>query len=241
VKQFVKWLMSCTPYRIVRDRGANRFQAIETCLQSLKARGYDPTVIIDGGAHLGSFTLAVRPIFPRASFHLIEPQPTCSTQLTQFCAQNGFIFHQCALADNAGTVPLSRTTSPSTGAHIRPEADTDTEQVTAARLDDLFPSLKENARALLKLDLQGYEMYALRGGTRLLRSGSIEVILCEVSFYAQAYEPSIAALTQFLHEHGFGLHDIASLAGRARDNRCHQGDFLFVRSDSDLAKDKRWN
>jgi hypothetical protein len=44
----------------------------------------------------------------------------------------------------------------------------------------------------------------------------------------------------FLDAQGFSLHDVASLAGRARDNRLRQGDFLFVRRDSPLASDERW-
>jgi hypothetical protein len=65
-------------------------------------------------------------------------------------------------------------------------------------------------------------------------------VLTEVSFYAQAYEPTIAELVSFLDQNGFELHDVAALTARQRDNRLHQGDFLFVRKDSALAGDKRW-
>jgi hypothetical protein len=71
-------LMAQTPYRIVRDRSANRFQAIETCLRQMKRRGFAPRMIIDAGAHIGSFSIAAQAIFPDAIFHLIEPQPPAS-------------------------------------------------------------------------------------------------------------------------------------------------------------------
>jgi ribosomal protein L11 methylase PrmA len=70
VKQLLRWIMAWTPYRIVRDRGANRFQAIETCLRAMKGRGFAPRVVIDGGAHAGSFSIAAQSIFPQAIFHL---------------------------------------------------------------------------------------------------------------------------------------------------------------------------
>lgn len=66
------------------------------------------------------------------------------------------------------------------------------------------------------------------------------MIPCEVSFFAQAYEPSIEALVRFLDERGFALYDIAALAARRRDNRAHQGDLLFVRRDSPLMADTAW-
>ena len=118
VKHLIKVFMSQTPYRIVRDKGANRFQAIETCLREMKKRGFAPKMIIDGGAHMGSFSNAAQSIFPDAICHLIEPQPACSRPLRALCAMKGFVFHECALAENQGCINLTRTLEPSTGAHV---------------------------------------------------------------------------------------------------------------------------
>jgi hypothetical protein len=43
-----------------------------------------------------------------------------------------------------------------------------------------------------------------------------------------------------MDENGFLLYDIAALAGRTRDNRLAQGDFVFARKDSALMEDGRW-
>jgi FkbM family methyltransferase len=237
MKRLIKWLIEQTPYRIVRDKGANRFQAIETCLREMKRRGFAPRVVIDGGAHIGSFSIAAKSIFPDAVFHLIEPQPACSKPLRKLCAMKGFVFHECALAEKQGHISLTQTREPSTGAHITSDAE-NAIPVVATTLDALFGSVTQDDRPLLKLDLQGYELHALRGGPTFLQS--VEAILTEVSFYAQAYEPAIAALISFLNDSGFLLYDIASLAGRTRDNRLCQGDFVFVRAGSQLLQDGRW-
>jgi FkbM family methyltransferase len=237
VKRLVKMLLAQTPYRIVRDKGANRFQAIEACLYAIKRRGFSPKVVIDGGAHIGSFSVAVQLIFPDAVFHVVEPQPACCKPLEELCAANGFIFHKCALAEKKGQIHLTRTYGPSTGAHITME-NRDAIPVMADTLDALFGSITRNDRPLLKLDLQGYELHALRGGVTFLQAA--EVILTEVSFFAQAYEPPIAALVSFLSDNGFQLYDIASLSGRSRDDRLRQGDFIFVRIGSQLLKDGHW-
>ena len=121
--------------------------------------------------------------------------------------------------------------SPSTGAHIQPSTDghvVATQTVTVATLDSILAGIGYDDRTLLKLDLQGWELEALHGAVAAL--AAIEVILIEVSFYAQAYEPPVATLIAFLSDHGFVLHDIASLIGRARDDRAHQADFVFVRA-----------
>jgi FkbM family methyltransferase len=239
MKKLIKSLMALTPYRIVRDHGANRFHAIEPCLRMLKARGFAPRVVIDCGAHVGSFSLTTRSIFAEATFHLIEPQPACGNALQAVCnATPGFVFHDCALADRPGRVELAVMDEATAGAHIAVSGE-NAVSVSAKTLDGLFSFVTPKDRAFLKLDLQGYELHALRGASRLLRS--VEVVLTEVSFYAQAYEPPIAALVAFLSEHGFALYDIASLASRARDGRPRQGDFVFVRNGSPLAADTRWD
>jgi len=240
LKSIVKKLMGRTPYRIVRDSPPNGFQAIEFCLRSLKDRGFSPSVVIDGGAHLGSFSLTGKTIFPQAKFHLVEPQLACAASLKLLCARHGFVLHECALADRAGNVFLLKTDLPGTGAYIKPEPDADSIAVTACTLDSLFITwVAPDDRVLLKMDLQGYELHALRGARSAMKS--VEVILTEVSFYAQAYEPSILDLLVFLNENEFQLYDIAALFRRQRDDRLHQGDFVFVRRGSRLLEDKRWD
>jgi FkbM family methyltransferase len=201
----------------------------------MRDRGYHPRLVIDGGAHLGSFAIEARSIFPSASFHLVEPQKACADALTKLAASNGFTFHQCALSDKVGQVALTQGDVPNTGVHIEGEDGL----VSASTLDALFGEMIiEGDRTLLKLDLQGYELHALRGASKTLRS--IEIVLTEASFYAQAYEPSILELMNFLDQSGFQLYDVAAIAGRWRDNRAHQGDLIFARKGSRLLFDTAW-
>jgi FkbM family methyltransferase len=238
MKRLIKSLLEYTPYRIVRDNGANRFHAIEPCLRMMKARGFSPRIIVDGGAHLGTFSIAAEAIFPNAIFHLVEPQPACRDRLRTLCAEKGYSFHECALAEKAGRIGLTATPEASTGAHVASGGE-DAVSVAAETLDRLFGSITRADRVFLKLDLQGYELHALKGGLEFLRSA--EAILTEVSFYAQAYEPPISTLVAFLSDNGFQLYDIAALGGRTRDNRPRQGDFVFIREGSELLQDTGWD
>jgi FkbM family methyltransferase len=238
LKDLLKSLLSRTPYRIARTE-PNRFDATDSILLRLHRSGFEPGVVIDGGAHLGDFSLAARRLFPGAVFHLIEPQRACHPRLAAICTRTGFILHDCALADRVGTVEFMHTAEPQTGALVWSGGGVETVTVAASTLDALFgQTLARAHRPLLKMDLQGYELEALHGGATVLRS--VEVILTEVSFYSQAHAARLLELMVFLDAQGFSLHDIVSLAGRARDNRLRQGDFLFVRRDSPLASDERW-
>ncbi len=235
IRRIAKALIGLTPYRVLHGP-ANRFDAIEPNLTLLKAFGYEPRVVIDGGAHLGSFARLAGRLWPAAVTPLLEPQPACQAALGALAKGGRHIPHSVALGsaeDAAAGLKLSVEDQPTTGAHI---AD-DGVAVQVATLDSLV-QLTAADRTLLKMDLQGYELQALRGAGRML--GETEVILTEVSFFAQAYEPPIARLVDLLDRHGFELFDVAALSSRTRDGRLRQGDLIFVRRGSPVSRDTRW-
>ncbi len=85
-------------YRVTRAGAANRFAAMDDALWLLRSWGYDPRVVIDGGANVGVFTQMARRIFPEAQFHLVEPQPACAPVLRGLAQRwPGVHFHQTAL------------------------------------------------------------------------------------------------------------------------------------------------
>lgn len=238
-----KWLIALTPYRVISG-APNRFQEVDACIARLQHRhGYRPRVIIDGGAHLGSFSLAAHKLFPDARVHLVEPQPACRPGLDKLAATLGFAFHPYALSDRAGTARLMCYATPNTGAFIAwndtTTADVEVE-VETRTLDQLFAAkLTPNDRALLKLDLQGHELIALAGAKALLPA--VEVVVIEVSFFRQIAEPTIPQLIGFFDQAGFDLFDVAALSGRTRDDRLRQGDFIFVRRGSAISSDTNWS
>lgn len=244
LRSILKSTLKRTPYRVIRARDGNRFQAIEECLASLARRGYAPARIVDGGANVGDFARSAARIFRPSVVHLVEPQPACAKYLERLEAEVPYRFHGVALGSEDSFLDLAiDPNAVTTGAHILPTAQSPegstSVRVPVMRLDTMLgPDISAEDRTLLKLDLQGWELEALRGAEGIL--DRIEVALIEVSFFVQAYEPSVETLVRFLDDRGFALHDIAALAARGRDNRAHQGDFLFVRRDSALASDTAW-
>lgn len=245
MKKNLKSILAMTPYRVLRRTAINRFQANSETLQTLRDRGFQPAFVIDGGANVGDFARETARHFPAARFELIEPQPGCKPRLDTLSKVLDARVHPCALTSDSETHSIHLRTDASqtsTGAHVvDPDAPDQSGviSVPAITLDALFGGKwSPDQRGLLKLDLQGFELEALRGGMNTLVN--IDVILIEVSFYRLSKEPSIAELIAFLSDAGFELHDIASISARQRDNRAYQADFLFVRAGSLLTKDTAW-
>jgi FkbM family methyltransferase len=211
----------------------------------LRSRGYDPRIVIDCGANLGQWMSIADEVFPGTTYHAIEPQARCAAALEQRRASRpGLTVHATALAepgidsvrmigsgDGSGTgnfVALPDETLPDE--MIRP----------AATLDALFGNEVQAAhRALLKLDVERYEIAVLQGASRLLQA--VEVVLSETSvFDVGGHRPVFVDLMMFMTRHGFEFYDVACLSGRPRDHRLRQMDVIFARHDSPLLRDQSW-
>jgi FkbM family methyltransferase len=226
---------------------SNRFEAMRHALMLLRRRGFDPTFVIDAGANVGKWTRMASEIFPSARFALVEPQPGCQTALSVYQPPR-FRVHPVALT-GPGIAAVTMTAGGnqrSAGAFVAtapPPAGVALKSYPAETLDDLFASdVAGDGRVLLKLDLEGHELHALRGAIRVLPH--IEVVICEVTFfdvYATGTRVVFHDIYTHFTSHGFELYDFGSLLGRERDQRLIFGDAVFVRKGSPLVADLSWD
>ncbi|OFV92013.1 MAG: hypothetical protein A3G76_03315 [Acidobacteria bacterium RIFCSPLOWO2_12_FULL_65_11] len=246
MKKLVQRAFRQVGYRVERWRPASRFNAMDETLELLHGRGFDPRVILDGGANCGQWAQMALDVFPEACVHLIEPQPSCRRALEQLAASRPTArLHALALSE-PGRDRLSLTGGVAyagTGVHVMTPTETEVElECRATTLDELFATIVSRAdRPLLKLDLEGHELAALRGATRLL--DAVEVAIVEAQLYdinQSGVTPVFRDVYDLLAHRGFDLYDIASTGWRRRDMRMHMLDPVFVRTDSPLYADRSW-
>ncbi len=225
----------------------NRFDGMRDALALLRMAGYAPRVVIDCGANRGDWSRLARSVFPHAAFHLVEPQPACASLLSELAARTPGIFVHPVAVTEPGVTHVRMVgggwTGGGTGAFVACPVEVGTDEVRcpATTLDSLLADRVTRAdRALLKLDLEGHEISALSGGTRLL--ASTEVVLTEVQFYEieSNGRAAFGDIMKFLHDRGFELYDFACLSPRPRDRRLRIGDVFFVQHDSPLLGDRSW-
>jgi FkbM family methyltransferase len=199
--------------------------------------------VIDGGANRGQWFAIASAIFPGASFHLIEAQDFCWPFLERAAVARGrTTLHRTAITSpGVTTVRMHRGGDPgNTGAFVFAESEghaTDL-QAPATTLDALLaPALTREDRVLLKLDIEGHELEALRGAPALL--DLVEVLVCEVRFFDvnRSGRPEFGEVLAFLDGRGFVLYDVDMLSSRPRDLRLRIGDVIFVRRGSPLTED----
>lgn len=170
--------------------------------------------VVDGGANIGEFAHLVRLALPKADLVCVEPLAAPARALRGA----GFRVEEAALWDEEGTLSLSVPGPSSTSATVMDPSQG--VPVRAVRLDGLAVA---GRRLLIKLDLQGAELHALRGiGDLLPRTAGF---LLEVSFGPGGTYASLAALMA-----GWGFHEYATLNECEDDDRVVEADKVFLRT-----------
>lgn len=173
-------------------------------LQTLRRLGLRPSTVIDGGANIGQFARAAAETFPEARVLSFEALPEVAARLRTNLADCPHATpFESALGSHDGTLRFFRSAYDLASSAL-PSASEDGEEleVSVGRLDTLLASEALRAPVLLKLDLQGYELEALRGAPETL--ARTDHVLLEIAFEsAYVGEASFGELYEFLREAGF--------------------------------------
>jgi hypothetical protein len=111
-------------------------------------------------------------------------------------------------------------------------------QVNIETLDNILQKLSVFPD-LIKLDLQGGELSALKGAPKTLKHAELAIIEfgC-LDAYINRTTPR--ELIDIMYDNEFCLYDIASCSDRPYDGALTGGDFFFVKNSSNLRKYKGW-
>ena len=134
---------------------------------------------VDGGANIGLFSLvAARRVGPTGKVFAFEPSPATAHILSENCVLNGYSqveINQVALSEVAGKRDFYAFSGSRAGlSSFLPIENNGAKKITVASttLDEALSGGHDKLR-LVKLDLEGAEVKALRGATTLLQKGVI--------------------------------------------------------------------
>ncbi len=202
----------------------------------------DCTTVIDIGANRGQFALVGRHCFPHARIFSFEPLPEPAAVYRQVFSHDS----EAVLYDSAiGPKPEQRTMQVSARddsssllpiSSLQREIFPGTNEVGTVdvRVAPLNAFVREDdfvGPAMLKLDVQGFELEALRGCESLL--SRFDWVYCECSFVELYSGQKLAAeVIDWLSGKGFQIKGIYNPV-YDREGRAVQADFLFRRNDVD--------
>lgn len=194
--------------------------------------------VVDIGANRGQFALVARHCFPAAAIVSFEPLPgPAAVYRALFAGDDRARLVEAAIGSEPGeaTIHLSARDDSSSllpitarqNALFPGTAEAGTAAIRVARLADHVSAADLAAPALLKLDVQGFELPALAGCEALLDRFAWVYVECSfVELYAgQAFADAVIA---WLRERGFALRGVYNMAYDI-EGPAVQADFLLGR------------
>ena len=142
---------------------------------------------IDIGANIGLYTLlALSIVGDQGHVHAFEPNRRVASILHESLALNAatnVTVHEIGLSDTGGTAAFVADGEDCT-AHIAASLGDAGAHIPLGRLDQL---LVEAPYAMMKLDIEGYEIFAIRGASQWTKKQIPPVMLVEMGGYSKKY------------------------------------------------------
>jgi FkbM family methyltransferase len=190
-------------------------------------------VFVDVGANIGTYTVrASQAVGREGRVVAIEAHPFTFRFLQRTIAMNGFTnitTLNIAAGDNRQNVCMKYERLNPGETHVSPEGST---EVVMQPLDECLAELGIAAINYLKIDVEGYELYVLRGARRIIEaSGDIVVQTEQNESHARRYGHSVTDVVQLLSNYGLRPHlvDKEGTIHAVPESKQHlNGDYLWA-------------
>ncbi len=217
-------------------------------LEDLKHRGLKCRTFLDVGANDAMYSRMVKGIFPNASFCLIEPLIEMKEYIELFCRDfSNTTYIRAGAASKSGKLTMT-VWDGFAGSSFVPSTDQtllnngkqrDVEVIT---IDDLIDSKKLKLPELIKLDIQGFEVEALKGAIKTF--GFTEVYIIEVSLFPYNESPQLPVFSDvvsFMLDRDYVVYDFPGFLRRPLDGALGQCDVCFVKKHGFLKTKNGWD
>lgn len=191
-------------------------------------------VVVDGGAHMGSMIDLCLSHYPSPEIHAFEPIPQFVKILRKKYLTNKSVFvYENALGARNEVVSFNILRYPNSSSIMKPSEISKFYHTDKMEIEEILEvkqvrldGVVDREIDILKLDLQGYELEALKGSKQLL--DKIKIITTEVEF-VPLYEsqPLFRDIDIFLTENGFRLLNLYDLWTHP-DGQLTAGDALYL-------------
>jgi FkbM family methyltransferase len=237
MKNAINSLLSLINLKLTRTQSVDAFAKQKMILASI---AQDCKTIFDVGANSGSISLKYHQLFPNAKIHCFEPFPDSFKNLEEKALKtDALLANKIAVSNNAGTSTFyvngktatnSLLARPKKGKRYYP-ANAETEHKIEVNTSTLnLYTARQNIEHIdiLKLDIQGGELNALKGAEDLLNTDSISIIYTEVMYIAHYDKsPLFHDIASFLAGFGYSLYNTYNNSV-APDGQLRQGDAIFL-------------
>lgn len=199
------------------------------------------SIIFDVGANIGLTVAEYKRFFPKATIYGFEPSEDSFTQLLENCKKLESIYlYKLAISDQTGEHEFYINEFCMSNSLLKVSSQSDkyvdsnltrnlgSTKVKTITLDEFCQQQSITRINILKMDIQGGELNALKGSVNLLKEQSIDLIYTEVLF-AELYKNQgyFFEVYSFLIQYGYILYKIYGLS-YGNNGVLAWGDVIFI-------------
>lgn len=190
-------------------------------------------VFIDPGTNIGYISAVTAELVgPTGRVISLEPSRICHTRLSGYLKAEHVTLLHAALHSRSGTARFCDTPRViergfACLAEIEEPEDGDGYEIEVVSVDDLCAREGVARARYLKLDVEGAELMAIQGGTRMLAGGLIDFVLIETDFATPVTRDIDAAMQSHGYRPHRAQHD-GSLSPLAADGRKGRFDVIWT-------------
>lgn len=210
--RFLHWV-ACRWFTPIEDRLHSSYEIDK---RTLKRYLPNNPIIVEAGAHIGTDTMEMGAIWPRARIHAFEPVPDIFRQLSRRTTHASEITrYPFAIGKGRSweTIRVSSGASDASSSLLKPKQHMEEHPDVTFEREITVPTISLDQWSetygiqqvnMLWLDLQGYELEALKGAETVLQS--VAVVYSEVHL-KEVYEgaPHYRDVSKWLASRGFGV------------------------------------
>lgn len=192
----------------IRKLTKNEFDDLRFLYSSLNE---EPECIFDCGANIGLVSYEFAKRFRRAKIHAFEPNPDVFRQMNGLLHDKGSILTKnLGIAELPGELEFRKNSNTGTSSFRDPNSfhpfarSVDVITVPVTSIEEYCFNAGIGKIDILKLDIEGFELEALKGSGAFLENGRIDFILCEVNLVpTYDLQPCIEEIVGFCRGKGF--------------------------------------
>jgi FkbM family methyltransferase len=174
--------LSETGAALLQGKGAGSGWDLNAEITAATAFIRDGATVFDVGANKGEWSRAIRERVANLRLYLFEPQKACAP----FLEIDGAILTQAAVGETDGRAVLHSPGDTAGNASLHARKDTyfqhqsfTSSEVELVSIDSFMASHAIGSVDFMKMDIEGHELFALRGASRALAHGAIHAMSFE--------------------------------------------------------------